>query len=568
MDDVSRSGISVGAISLILMLVVFMTGGGHCAEEAQWRDVLRRLIDGDKEVRKAAIESLTESQDGRVGDALEAFQLGQLYLCDGDLIYVEAFESTGSGLKTGRPFDPLTREPIEIAGNQVVAKADVESVGPRRPERRLIANAIRVLALYSGDREKRRAAVRKMGDARKAEFLDELRELLDRETDLEMKQDVIESVALIELAARSPDLSRDDKIKAAKTLGGLCSMRAVPVLEGLLQAMAKQVEAGEMVDERQETEFRAALDRIDSYQSKIRLVGYLFSGISLGSVLILMALGLSIIFGQMGVINMAHGELMMIGAYATYEMQQLFGHSMPGHPHNMFFVVALPVAFLSAAIIGFLMEIAVVRRLYGRPLETLLATWGVGLILIQAVRLRYGDNIGVNSPTWLVGSIEVIQDFNIPFNRCFIIALCALCVGVTHVLMNYTKPGLLVRATVQNREMAAALGVNTRRTDAFTFALGAGLAGVAGYALTLIGGVTPDMGQNYIVDSFLVVVTGGVGELAGAVLAGFGLGVLNKVFEPTTGAIWGKVLILAVVVAYIQWRPAGLFPPKGRLADV
>jgi len=268
------------------------------------------------------------------------------------------------------------------------------------------------------------------------------------------------------------------------------------------------------------------------------------------------------------VINMAHGELMMIGAYATYEVQLLFGHT-PDDPVNVFFLVALPVAFLLAAFVGFLIEVLVVRHLYGRPLETLLATWGVGLVLIQLVRLRYGDNIGVNSPTWLVGSFEPIQDLRISYNRVFIMSLCALCVLAISAIMNRTRRGLLIRATVQNRETAESLGVNTRRTDGLTFALGAGLAGVAGYAWTLIGGVTPDMGQNHIVDAFLVVVTGGVGELVGSVMAGLGLGVINKVIEPALGsAIWAKVILLLLVIVFIQWKPAGLFPPKGRMADV
>jgi len=244
------------------------------------------------------------------------------------------------------------------------------------------------------------------------------------------------------------------------------------------------------------------------------------------------------------------------------------GHSLPDHPVNAYYLCALPAAFCAAAVVGWLMEWLVVRHLYGRPLDTLLATWGIGLVLIQAVRVRYGDNVGVNSPTWLVGNTEPIQDLSLPFNRLFILGLTAICVLVVYGLMNFTRQGLLVRATVQNRETAASLGVNTRRADGFTFALGAGLAGVAGCALTLIGGVTPDMGQNYIVDSFLVVVTGGVGELAGAVWAGLGLGIANKVLEPTFQAIWGKVLILVAVIIFIQWKPAGLFPPRGRLADV
>ncbi len=231
-------------------------------------------------------------------------------------------------------------------------------------------------------------------------------------------------------------------------------------------------------------------------------------------------------------------------------------------------MASLPAAFLVAAFCGYLIEMFVVRHLYGRPLETLLATFGVSLILIQGVQTIFGYNIGVNSPTWLRGSVEVMQDMDLAYNRCFIMLLCAACVVLFYLIMNFTRYGLRVRATMQNREMAAALGVNTRRIDGYTFALGSGLAGIAGYGLTLIGGVSPDMGRNYIVESFLVVVTGGVGELAGTLYAGLGLGVLNKVFEPLFGAVWGQVLVLVCIVLFIQRRPAGLFPPKGRLADV
>jgi urea transport system permease protein len=263
---------------------------------------------------------------------------------------------------------------------------------------------------------------------------------------------------------------------------------------------------------------------------------------------------------------MAHGE-MMIGAYATFWMHEIFLNYLPDGLFNWYFVVSLPVAFLSAAAVGFITEKLVVRHLYGRPLETLLATLGVSLVLIQTIRLFHGDNSAINNPTWLRGGAEVLQNFVLPYNRCFIIVLCVLCLFVIRALMSRTRFGLRVRATVQNRDMADSLGVRTRRVDGMTFALGAGIAGVAGYALTLIGGISPDMGQNYIVDSFLVVVTGGVGEILGTVGAGLGLGMLNKFFEPATGAVWGKVLILAVVVVFIQWRPEGLFPPRGRVAD-
>jgi urea ABC transporter permease protein UrtB len=264
---------------------------------------------------------------------------------------------------------------------------------------------------------------------------------------------------------------------------------------------------------------------------------------------------------------MAHGELVMLGAYATYVTQLMFGHT-PEDPNNWFFVAALPISFLMAAFAGLLIEFLVVRHLYKRPLESLLATWGVGLILIQFIRagfpwaraewasglpgfLRwdgFGDNIGVNSPTWLVGAVNPMPDLALPYNRLFIIGLTIISVAGIAIMMRYTRLGLRIRATVQNRETAASLGVNTRRTDSYTFAIGSGLAGIAGYALTLIAGVTPDMGQNYIVDSFLVVVTGGVGKLAGSVSAGTGIGVLNKFFEPITfgGALFSVGLFILV----------------------
>jgi urea transport system permease protein len=303
------------------------------------------------------------------------------------------------------------------------------------------------------------------------------------------------------------------------------------------------------------------------------LSGNLFRGVSYGSVLILIALGLAITFGLMGVINMAHGELMMIGAYTTYEVQLLFGHS-PDNPVNQYFLFALPIAFIVAAIVGLIMETLVVRHLYNRPLESLLATWGVGLILIQVIRIIYGDNIGVNSPTWARGGYEISQDIILPYARLYLLGLSAFCVGFIYFIIKKTRFGMLIRATMQNRDMANSLGVRTRKIDRLTFALGSGIAGVAGYGWTIIGGVTPDMGQtNFIVDSFLVVVTGGVGELVGVICSGLGIGVLTKLIEPleiagfVIGPVWGKVILLAIIVAFIQYRPSGLFAPKGRLAD-
>ena len=286
-----------------------------------------------------------------------------------------------------------------------------------------------------------------------------------------------------------------------------------------------------------------------------------------------MALGLAITFGLMGIINMAHGELMMIGAFTTYIIQEIFVRYFSAEYFDYYFLVALPSSFIISFIIGLLIEFAVVQKLYRRPLESLLATWGISIILIQTTRLIFGDNIGVNSPEFLRGGYEVMNGLILPYNRLFIIIMCIGALILIYYLFGKNILGLKVKATMQNRDMATTLGVNTRAVDRFTFAFGSGLAGIAGCCLTLIGGVTPDMGQNYIVESFLVVVTGGVGELLGVICSGFGVGILTKILEPMNiggveiGAIWSKVLVLIFVVIFIQFKPSGLFPPKGRLAD-
>ena len=564
-----------GTVAVVLWAVVTFECMLFADDETTLRQEMLRLTASERADRLSAIESLQGARDDRVLPFLKSYQRGEIYLWKRQLVFCAAMKRDSEANLMAPLSDPLTRAPIERDGQSlVVSKSELTVVGPRRPERRLITNAIRVLELWSSDRERRLAAVRRLGDTRNRIFMEPLAQLLNTETDEKVRHTARESLYLLQLSGAIEGVPQGDRIEVVRQLGEMASARAVPVLKDLLAPLEETTNAKTTSEETMQETLRQSLAQIESYQQRVRVVGYLFSGLSLGSILILMALGLSVIFGQMGVINMAHGELMMVGAYATYQVQKYFEHSLPDNPENMFYVWAFPVAFFSAAGIGWLMEFLVVRHLYGRPLETLLATWGIGLILMQAVRLCYGDNIGVNSPEWLMGGMELFQDFRLPYNRLFIIVLTVVCVFSLYALMRYTRTGLWIRATVQNREIASSLGVNTRRTDGLTFALGSGMAGIAGYALTLIGGVTPDMGQNYIVDSFLVVVTGGVGELAGAVIAGLSLGVINKFLEPFfgelvgNGAIWGKVAILIVVILFIQWRPAGLFPPKGRTADL
>jgi urea transport system permease protein len=614
-------------LPLLAVLILFGTVAAF-ADDAEIRQDMLRLADDDAAVRRDAIQALGHAGDQRLVSFFQAYEQGSLYLWNGQLVLCERFQDGKAPLS-----DPLTREPLLADGKgMIMDSSELRDVSPGRKERRLVSNVLRLLEdLSSPDSGKRLAAVRA---AR-------------------------ESILLIRLSVNAPGQTPEGQLAAARELGEMHSARGSILLQDLLKDSS--------LDSATRETYEQAVAQIERYQFWVGVCQDLFNGLSLGSILILMALGLSIIFGQMGVINMAHGELMMIGAYATYEMQLLFGHAPPDQASNWYYVAALPAAFMSAAFVGYLMERLVVRHLYGRPLDSLLATWCVGLFLIQAIRVKYGDNIGVNSPTWLEGNFQPVQYLSLTYSRCFIMALCALCVLSVYRLINHTRVGLLIRATVQGREMANSLGVNTRRTDGYTFALGSGLAGIAGYALTLIGGVTPDMGQNYIVDSFLVVVTGGVG-IAGSVLAGLGIGMLNKILEPLTfgnglfvmglmstsvcwivltvrafrhdakwglaslllpipapglfavkhwsrplvstaltfyvvgvvaiaaslvgdnmvawfgqnpltvttteilaepiQAIWSKVLILICVVVFIQWRPMGLFPPKGRLANV
>ena len=541
------------------------------------RSEIQKLADDSRAVRKTAVMALAQSGDMRVEPILESFKLGELYLWNDVVVLCKEMLEDDDYNEFCRLSDVLTGEPmLDTTGKQYeIPIEELQEIAPSRAERKLTNNAKFLVRLSSPDKEIRMSGAKKCGDPPGIiESISQLAEMSENDPVKKIRYIAKESLLLIRLNLTSLEKDSGAHLAIVRELGKMKSMRGLPRLEETYDDLAQGLELPESAKEEATKTYKYAIDQINGYQSFVGGVGNIFRGLSLGSVLILMALGLAITFGLMGVINMAHGELMMIGAYATFEMQRVFGHS-PDNPSDMYYVAALPVAFLTAAFVGYLIEISVVRHLYRRPLESLLATWGIGLILIQVVRIRYGDNIGVNAPTWARGGLEVVQDLIVPYSRCFIIVLCGLCVLLIYYLMNHTKLGLRMRATMQNRNMANSVGVNTQRVDRYTFAFGSGIAGVAGYAWTLIGGVTPDMGQtNFIIDSFLVVVTGGVGELIGVICAGLGIGVLTKVIEPTTigpfvvGAIWAKILLLIIIVGFIQFKPAGLFAPKGRLSDV
>lgn len=564
-------------------------------DDAFIRSEVHKLTDEDASTRKDAIMTLAQSGDLRVEAILESYKLSEFYLWDGKVVLCTETIEDEDFNEFCLLSDLLTGEPIlDENGQQVqILLEDLEEISPSRAERKLSNSAKFLVRLSSPDPEPRMSGVKKCGDPPGIiEAVPQLEEMAQNDPVKKIRYIAKESLLLIRLSRTSLEQDPDAHLEIVRELGSMKSLRGLPRLQEMFDELMIKVEALPDFEEGTDIEdlepadaealgiykyaiaYKYAINQINNYQGFVGGVGNTFRGLSLGSVLILMALGLAITFGLMGVINMAHGELMMIGAYATFEMQRLFGHA-PDNPSDWYYVAALPVSFLTAAFVGYLMEVLVVRHFYRRPLESLLATWGIGLVLIQLVRIRYGDNIGVNAPTWARGGLEVVQDLIVPYSRCFIILLCGLCVLLIYYLMNYTKLGLRMRATMQNRNMANSMGVNTQRVDRYTFAFGSGIAGVAGYAWTLIGGVTPDMGQNnFIIDSFLVVVTGGVGELIGVICAGLGIGVLMKVIEPlgigsmVVGAIWAKILLLIIIVGFIQFKPAGLFAPKGRLSDV
>ena len=453
----------------------------------------------------------------------------------------------------------------ETAGTLLMATGDV-SLLPKLEDLRANANrsgrmVIKPIVdllknrakLNSVDADDRRSAATDLGSLGKPVALPWMESALEHESDRWVRYTLEESINLIKVSTGDPTV----QATAAAKLGQLHSQNAVPMLKELAADSTKPAAMAA----------RTAIERIETWGIWATGFETIFRGISLSSILLMMSLGLAIVFGLMGVINMAHGELMMVGAYATYVAQELFKAYLSPTLFDYYFFFALPLSFFAAGLCGLALEATVIRFLYGRPLETMLATWGVSLVMIQGARVYFGDLTSVVAPSWLSGGMQAMVGVYLPYNRLFIILLSLLCVMGIYVLLFRSGLGLRVRAVTQNRNMSACLGIPTRTVDAYTFAFGSGLAGIAGCALTLVGNVEPGLGQNYIVDSFMVVVTGGVGKLAGTIVAAMGIGGLNKLLEPSFGAVYGKVLILVLVILFLQWRPSGLFAMKGRNAD-
>ncbi len=501
------------------------------------------IATGDSDARIAALQQALAAGDARVALLLQALLEGTVST-DAERAYLLQPDGSAVEAASGAPATPAADAEPALVNNRL--RGEFET-------------ALAALQLRSPELSLRRAAVRQLRDGADESKLALIERALAAEIDPALRAEL----ALLRARVLIASGDRAKRLAAAEALAG----EADPTVRNLLQERLRPAAEGGEADREVRAAAQRALDGINSRLAWGERAGVLFSGLSLGSILMLAALGLAITYGLMGVINMAHGELIMIGAYATWLVQNLFRAHLPG-AFDWYLAAAIPVSFLAAAAVGAVLERGVIRFLYGRPLETLLATWGISLILIQLVRTLFGaQNVPVENPAWLSGGVAVASNLTLPYNRLAIIVFAGLVLGGMALLIAKTRLGLFVRGVTQNRPMAACLGVHTARTDTLAFALGAGVAGLAGCALSQVGNVGPDLGQGYIVDSFMVVVLGGVGQLAGTVYAALGLGVVNKLLEGWAGAVLAKIMVLVFIVVFIQKRPSGLFALKGRSAE-
>jgi urea transport system permease protein len=507
---------------------------------------LPRLTSEDPESVKLGIQELGEAGNPAALPILYALRDGELKVEPSTLTL---FIAKGGQLKRA------------IDGKSGLAPKDLRAVGTSNAIRRALQSTLAQLELFSPDVETRRMAARELSDRGSAELTPILRKAFKSEQDGETKRTI--GVALAKSDLNSDKAS--ERLAAVALLDGAREIAFKPLLERLVEkdsdGKPREPDAAVRAAAGQ------ALASLWWLETSTRLAGDLMYGLSLGSVLLLAALGLAITFGLMGVINMAHGEMLMLGAYATYVVQLGFQRLWPA-AFDWYLALALPFAFVLCAAVGVMIERGVLRFLYGRPLETLLATWGVSLGLIQTVRLLFGaQNVAVAAPSWLSGGVQVMEGVVLPYNRIAIVLFGAMVLTFVWIILTRTRLGLDVRAVTQNRGMASCMGISTARVDMYTFGIGSGVAGLGGVALSQIGNVGPELGQGYIVDSFMVVVLGGVGKLAGTVAGSFGLGIINKLLEPVSGAVLGKIVVLGLIILFIQKRPQGIFALKGRAVE-
>jgi urea transport system permease protein len=535
------------AAALIRRLLAFIVIAiGLTAAHAQddpLRDLINGLGGGNYAETEKQVNAIAATGDSAAVPALEALAAGNLYVRESDGLVFIVREVGGSFTL----IDPLTGETVGEA-----PKGAMEKIKVNNKLRRAIRTAIGGLTLMSDDPATRRAAAEAIFQSRDPEAIPLIDQALAEETDPGIATLMREARAA---AVLNSDASDEEKIEAIEVLKQRGGRDSLALLAPLVTVAGPVGEAAQ-----------SAVTTIEGNLALWDALQNVWYGLSLGSVLLLAAIGLAITFGVMGVINMAHGEMVMLGAYTTFVVQQVIrAHAPDLFDASLFF--AIPLAFLVSGAVGVAIERGIIRFLYGRPLETLLATWGVSLILQQAVRTIFGPtNQAVGTPSWMAGSFQFFG-LSITANRLAIIAFALLVFAVLMLVLKKTSFGLQMRAVTQNRAMASAMGIRTPWVDALTFGLGSGIAGMAGVALSQIDNVSPNLGQAYIIDSFMVVVFGGVGNLWGTLVGAFTLGIANKFLEPYAGAVLGKILVLVFIILFIQKRPRGLFALKGRAVE-
>ncbi len=515
--------------------------------DTEFAAAVSNLATGGFADKEQAAARLVELGHPRAIAVLQAMLNGELYTAAADRTVIGLVEGDGFRL-----FDAVSGDGLGTA-----RKDDIRKITLNNRLRVYLRGAIARLSIADDDPAVRLNAVREMTRDLDEGTLALMRDAMTREDSEQVLEQMRTALALVDV--QSPD--RQVRLDAIARLGN----SLVPEARGRLTEILRTGEDGQWLepDAGIRRAVEQAIGRIDANVRYYKVIENIFFGISLGSVLLLVAIGLAITFGVMGVINMAHGELMMIGAYTTYVVQLL----MPGYIDYSLFV-AVPLAFAVAGLFGIAIERGVIRFLYGRPLETLLATFGISLILQQLVRTVFSPlNRSVSTPSWMSGSLEINAALSLTWNRLYIIAFSLMVFFALMLILKKTSLGLKVRAVAQNRAMARAMGVRSQWIDALTFGLGSGIAGVAGVALSQLTNVGPNLGQSYIIDSFLVVVFGGVGNLWGTLVAALTLGVVNKFLEPWTGAVLAKILVLVFIILFSQKRPRGLFPQRGRAAE-
>jgi len=526
--------------ALLIAIMVLLVG--TAAQAADLKDALARFTTDDFSDTAQGISDVAETGDPRAATIIEALQAGKLvFSAERNAVYYKD--------ASDRLIDALTGQPATGA-----PPSDLATVRINNRLRRAIDAALGGLTLMAPDPNRRLAAAQAVFKSRDSGALPALEAALAKETDSRVKKALTEARAAVVL--HSEDASEADRLDAIATLRARSGQDAIAALSGLPSSVPDHVSAVA----------RDAVAGIHSQLAVWEAAQNAWYGISLGSVLLLAAIGLAITFGVMGVINMAHGEMVMIGAYVTFVVQELIRQHNPAL-FDFSLLIAVPLAFLVAGFIGILIEQGIIRFLYGRPLETLLATWGLSLVLQQAVRTAFGPtNKEVGNPSWMSGAFE-LGHITITYNRLWIVCFTLAVFAGLLALLRFTRLGLEMRAVTQNRSMAASMGIRTARVDALTFGLGSGIAGIAGVALSQIDNVSPNLGQSYIIDSFMVVVFGGVGNLWGTLVGAFTLGIANKFLEPYAGAVLAKIAILVIIILFIQKLPRGLFALKGRAVE-